>query len=100
MLHMSKSGRRMRRTRAERNLAISSFPVCPRCYPIYSCVNMIFPLAESNSGAGFIHKSKLNSNGSFSVGKTWKLSELRGIEVLNVSPSVNYDLSQDPHRHP
>ncbi|KAI1789802.1 exocyst complex component Sec3-domain-containing protein [Ganoderma leucocontextum] len=40
-------------------------------------------LSKSNSGGGFIHKSKLNSNGSFSVGKTWKLLELRGVEVLN-----------------
>ncbi|KAI0961988.1 hypothetical protein AcW1_000916 [Taiwanofungus camphoratus] len=42
-------------------------------------------LSQASNGAGFIHKSKLNSNGSFSVGKTWKLSELRGIEVLNPS---------------
>ncbi|KAJ3524302.1 hypothetical protein NM688_g8587 [Phlebia brevispora] len=40
-------------------------------------------LARSSNGKGFIHKSKLNSNGSFSVGKTWKLEELRGIEVIN-----------------
>ncbi|RPD57026.1 hypothetical protein L227DRAFT_578216 [Lentinus tigrinus ALCF2SS1-6] len=40
-------------------------------------------LSRSNNGAGFIHKSKLNSNGSFSVGKTWNIMELRGIEVLN-----------------
>ncbi|TBU49952.1 exocyst complex component Sec3-domain-containing protein [Dichomitus squalens] len=40
-------------------------------------------LSKSNNGSGFIHKSKLNSNGSFSVGKTWRLLELRGIEVLN-----------------
>ncbi|OJT02748.1 Exocyst complex component 1 [Trametes pubescens] len=40
-------------------------------------------LSQSTSGQGFIHKAKLNNNGSFSVGKTWKLSELRGLEVLN-----------------
>ena len=45
-------------------------------------------VAGTNDGAGFIHKSKLNSNGSFSVGKTWTIVELRGIEVLNVSCSV------------
>ncbi|EGN91691.1 hypothetical protein SERLA73DRAFT_67000 [Serpula lacrymans var. lacrymans S7.3] len=39
-------------------------------------------LSCSNDGSGFIHKSKLNTNGSFSVGKTWKLLELRGIEVV------------------
>ncbi|KAI0715395.1 exocyst complex component Sec3-domain-containing protein [Earliella scabrosa] len=53
-------------------------------------------LSRSNAGAGFIHKSKLNSNGSFSVGKTWKLTELRGIEVLNPL-AFNITLSR-PHR--
>ena len=27
----------------------------------------------------------MNSNGTFSVGKTWKLTELRAVEVVNVS---------------
>lgn len=98
MLLMSRSGKRMPRTRAARNPAILFSPVCPRCHPICLFVNIVFP--ESNGGAGFIHKSKLNSNGSFSVGKTWKLSELRGVEVLNVSPSVWCCFAQDPHRHP
>ncbi|KAJ3008272.1 hypothetical protein NUW54_g3220 [Trametes sanguinea] len=40
-------------------------------------------LSQANDSQGFIHKSKLNANGSFSVGKTWRLNELRGIEVLN-----------------
>ncbi|KAG0704350.1 exocyst complex component Sec3-domain-containing protein [Suillus ampliporus] len=40
-------------------------------------------LSQAGDRTGFLHKSKLNTNGSFSVGKTWKLSELRGIEVLN-----------------
>ncbi|KAI0048330.1 hypothetical protein FA95DRAFT_1490994 [Auriscalpium vulgare] len=40
-------------------------------------------LSQDSLGSGYIHKSKLNSNGTFSVGKTWKLSELRGIEVLS-----------------
>ncbi|KAI0652057.1 exocyst complex component Sec3-domain-containing protein [Trametes meyenii] len=40
-------------------------------------------ISKSNNGQGFIHKSKLNSNGSFSVGKSWRVSELRGLEVLN-----------------
>ena len=35
----------------------------------------------------------MNSNGTFSVGKTWKLNELRGIEVLNVSSCPPYLLS-------
>ncbi|KAH9982337.1 exocyst complex component Sec3-domain-containing protein [Lactifluus volemus] len=40
-------------------------------------------LARNLNGDGFIHKSKMNSNGTFSVGKTWKLHELRAIEVVN-----------------
>ncbi|KAL4069753.1 exocyst complex component Sec3-domain-containing protein [Scleroderma yunnanense] len=40
-------------------------------------------LSRATDGTGFIHKSKLNTNGSFSVGKTWRLAELRGIEVIN-----------------
>ncbi|KAM6498447.1 Exocyst complex component Sec3 domain containing protein [Amanita muscaria] len=40
-------------------------------------------LSQASSGQGYIHKSKLNSNGSFSVGKTWMLHELRAIQVLN-----------------
>ncbi|KAF9229108.1 hypothetical protein BS17DRAFT_771038 [Gyrodon lividus] len=40
-------------------------------------------ISRASDNTGFIHKSKLNTNGSFSVGKTWKLAELRGIQVLN-----------------
>ncbi|KDR85366.1 hypothetical protein GALMADRAFT_234191 [Galerina marginata CBS 339.88] len=40
-------------------------------------------LSQTNNGSGFIHKSKLNTNGSFSVGKTWRLTELRAIQVVN-----------------
>ncbi|KAG8738462.1 hypothetical protein FRC10_006808 [Ceratobasidium sp. 414] len=35
----------------------------------------------SINGRGYIHKSKHNTNGTFSVGKTWKLEDLRGVEV-------------------
>lgn len=41
--------------------------------------------AENTAGEGFIHKSKMNTNNTFSIGKTWKLTELRGLEVINVS---------------
>lgn len=41
--------------------------------------------AEGARGNGFIHKSKLNTNGTYSVGKTWRLSELRGVQIVNVS---------------
>ncbi|PPQ67093.1 hypothetical protein CVT25_005694 [Psilocybe cyanescens] len=50
-------------------------------------------LSQANNGSGFLHKSKLNTNGSFSVGKTWRLAELRGIQVS--SPFVfNLTLSR------
>ncbi|KAG8792705.1 hypothetical protein FRC12_005162 [Ceratobasidium sp. 428] len=38
-------------------------------------------LSFNINGQGFLHKSKHNSNGTFSVGKTWKLEDLRGVEV-------------------
>ncbi|KAF8273874.1 exocyst complex component Sec3-domain-containing protein [Lactarius quietus] len=40
-------------------------------------------LARNTDGSCFIHKSKMNSNGTFSVGKTWRLTELRAVEVVN-----------------
>ncbi|CAA7268018.1 unnamed protein product [Cyclocybe aegerita] len=40
-------------------------------------------LSQANNGTGFIHKSKLNTNGTFSVGKTWRLAELQGVQVVN-----------------
>ncbi|KII93765.1 hypothetical protein PLICRDRAFT_152811 [Plicaturopsis crispa FD-325 SS-3] len=40
-------------------------------------------LSQTSNGMGFIHKSKLNTNGTFSVGKTWRLPELRAISVEN-----------------
>ncbi|KZP31167.1 hypothetical protein FIBSPDRAFT_724739 [Athelia psychrophila] len=40
-------------------------------------------LSLTSTGTGVIHKSKLNTNGSFSVGKTWQLPELRALEVVS-----------------
>ncbi|KAI5124152.1 hypothetical protein M0805_000962 [Coniferiporia weirii] len=40
-------------------------------------------LAGVSSGSPLIHKSRVNPNGTFSVGKTWKLADLRAIEVSN-----------------
>ena len=40
-------------------------------------------IGTSNSSP-LIHKSRVNPNGTFSVGKTWKLADLRGIQVPNV----------------
>ncbi|KAK2461629.1 hypothetical protein APHAL10511_006092 [Amanita phalloides] len=50
-------------------------------------------LSQAGSGTGYMHKSKLNSNGSFSVGKTWLLSDLRALHVLNPL-SFNITLSR------
>ncbi|GLB35990.1 putative exocyst complex component SEC3 N-terminal PIP2 binding PH [Lyophyllum shimeji] len=50
-------------------------------------------LSQASNGSGFIHKSKLNTNGTFSVGKTWRLPELRAIHVVN-SLSFNITLSR------
>ncbi|KAH8099365.1 exocyst complex component Sec3-domain-containing protein [Cristinia sonorae] len=50
-------------------------------------------ISQAGNRAGFIHKSKLNANGSFSVGKTWRLVELRGVEVVNPL-SFNITLSR------
>ncbi|KAF8078783.1 exocyst complex component, sec3 subunit [Lyophyllum atratum] len=50
-------------------------------------------LSQANNGSGFIHKSKLNTNGTFSVGKTWRLPELRAIQVVNPL-SFNITLSR------
>ncbi|KAI0305016.1 exocyst complex component Sec3-domain-containing protein [Russula brevipes] len=50
-------------------------------------------LARNLNGEGFIHKSKMNSNGTFSVGKTWKLNELRAVEVVTPS-SFNITLAR------
>ena len=41
-------------------------------------------VVEAITGSGFIHKSKLNANGTFSVGKTWRLAELRALSVISV----------------
>ncbi|KAJ7357195.1 exocyst complex component sec3 subunit [Mycena albidolilacea] len=50
-------------------------------------------LSQAANGNGFLHKSKLNTNGSFSVGKTWRLPELRGMQVINPL-SFNITLSR------
>ncbi|KAJ7102098.1 exocyst complex component sec3 subunit [Mycena belliarum] len=50
-------------------------------------------LSQASNGNGFLHKSKLNTNGSFSVGKTWRLPELRALQVINPL-SFNITLSR------
>ena len=51
---------------------------------IFLCAMNINWVLEASNGSGFIHKSKLNTNGTFSIGKTWKLAELRAINVISV----------------
>ena len=41
-------------------------------------------VVETSNGSGYMHKAKLNNNGTFSVGKTWRVPELRGIQVTSV----------------
>lgn len=60
------------------------------CWPVRTnrCFVYMVRLQSTSGNAkgdAFIHKSKENSNGTFSVGKTWKLSELRAVEVVGVS---------------
>lgn len=50
-------------------------------------------LSQSPREGGYMHKSKLNANGTFSVGKTWRVRELRGIQVVNPQV-VNITLSR------
>ncbi|KAK7059116.1 hypothetical protein VNI00_001741 [Paramarasmius palmivorus] len=50
-------------------------------------------LSQASNGTGFVHKSKLNTNGTFSVGKTWRLAELRGIQVVS-SNTFNITLAR------
>ncbi|KAJ4485946.1 exocyst complex component Sec3-domain-containing protein [Lentinula aciculospora] len=50
-------------------------------------------LSQASNGTGFLHKSKLNTNGTFSVGKTWRLAELRAISVIGPL-SFNITLSR------
>ncbi len=47
-------------------------------------VLQLYIFAETINGNGFLHKSKLNTNGTFSVGKTWRLPELRAVQVTSV----------------
>ncbi|TFK39548.1 exocyst complex component SEC3 N-terminal PIP2 binding PH-domain-containing protein [Crucibulum laeve] len=40
-------------------------------------------VSVTNDGYGFIRKAKLNINGSFSVGKIWRLEEMCGVKIVN-----------------
>lgn len=41
-------------------------------------------MAAARDGRLKLHKAKQNANGSFSIGKTWGLEELRVVEVSKV----------------
>ncbi|KNZ59039.1 uncharacterized protein VP01_1811g3 [Puccinia sorghi] len=42
-------------------------------------------LAVGTTARVFLHKSKRNTNGSFSIGKTWDIIELRTVELIDES---------------
>lgn len=71
----------------------------------FHCINLLSLLLSwtvTDAGTGFIHKSKWNANGTFSIGKTWNLSELRGIEVNvrthSLTPSCDPPFVGSPDR--
>lgn len=43
---------------------------------------------DDRNGRGNLHKAKQNPSGSVSIGKTWKLEDLRALEVIEVSQSL------------
>ncbi|KAG8905579.1 hypothetical protein FRB99_008637 [Tulasnella sp. 403] len=53
-------------------------------------------LSYDRNGRGYLHKSKQNPSGSFSIGKTWKLEDLRALEVEDPN-SIRITLSR-PYR--
>lgn len=48
-------------------------------------------LAALRDGRLKLHKAKENTNGTFSIGKTWGLDELRQVEVARVSTEPSHD---------
>lgn len=80
---MSRFGRMQDQKVEEGSHAIYCSRVCFYLQSFSICGNDN-PDVDANNGSGFIHKSKLNTNGSFSVGKTWRLPELRAVQVVNV----------------
>jgi len=65
-------------------------------YNICTALDVDIDIAlESSNGSAFIHKSKLNSNGTFSVGKTWRLPEVRAIQVAIVRHTLVVPLHED-----
>ena len=47
-----------------------------------------------------LHKSKRNSNGTYSIGKTWPLEELQVIEVIQVRDAHQSHLTSSPRASP
>lgn len=44
-----------------------------------------------------LHKAKQNANGTFSIGKTWSLEDLRQVEVSKVRPLLPLGRELAPH---
>lgn len=86
---ISKFGRLRRRAKA-RNQDTLSCLVRPVGHHD-ACSSRLSDLpTEASDGSGYIHKAKFNCNGAFSVGKTWRMDELREVEVVNVSPLLTF----------
>lgn len=51
---------------------------------VYWCLRIYTFLFTVSLNGGLIHKSRMNTNGTFSIGKTWDLKELTGLEVSGV----------------
>jgi len=78
-------------TRLAVRAAIFSSPVCSALYS--SDYQPDHHTTVTRAGPARIHKSKANPNGTFSIGKTWNIEDLRGLEVLSVC------LFLDPLQH-
>lgn len=51
---------------------------------VSSCRHLPLSPGNNTTGAGSIHKAKENNNRSFSIGKTWSMQDLTGIDVVDV----------------
>lgn len=56
---------------------------CTSDHPMRVATELITS-ADDNTGKGFIHKSRQDSTGTFSIGKTRQLEDLCALEVLDV----------------
>jgi hypothetical protein len=72
----------LRSLRLSRSFCLTTWPTGFLTYP----AGHFLLSTASRSGEVFLHKSKRNSNNTFSIGKTWNLADVRAVEVFDVSP--------------